>query len=379
MNSIILSLKFLSVQNKFSYRLMFEIGLIITLLVSISGMINGVSGQFITLVTQSNAQNASYLMMQKNATLENSKIPVEVINELDTTYFSYYTPILYETALDSNNQTLPFIYANYSKLINVKPEFMIKEGNIPNSGNQILLGEGLQQQLFTNITLPYTIQLQIGKQTVEKTVTGIFSDNGFYNYGLLDNIETIWTNITTVSMFQFEIKNVQVFPAFQTSVNEIVHKVQPDLKLDITPLKKTAALSKSFYNDIYSLFYYLQIIMLLLLALKVTHASYTLYNRYYKDFMVLRIIGESNIKLQLVFYTIIAIIGNIGLVYGLVIGIALPHVFLLITRVFVQYQGLYLIIPSISDIVGLFVLVNVFFIANSFWVAKLHLDIKMVT
>ena len=357
---------------------MFEIGLIITLLISISGMINGLSGQFVSLLTQPNSNSISYLMIQKNATLETSKIPVKVIKNLDTSYFTYATPMVYETASDPSNQTLTYVYANVTALYTLKKGFLLKDGTLPNKTDQILIGEGLQQQLFQNITIPAQIQLRIGTVNETKTITGIFSDNSFYNYGILDEIGKIWTNLTTISLFQFQIKNDRVYPAFQASVQGIINNVDPGFQLDISPIQKSNKLSESFYNDIYNLFDYLQIILLLLLALKITHASYTLYNRYYKDLMILKVLGTSGLTLQLEFYTVIAIIGNLGIAYGLVIGIALPHVFLLIIRIFVQYQGLYIIIPSLFDIFLMIIITNAVILLNSLWVIKLHLKDKLV-
>ena len=65
-----LSLKFISVQNKFSYRLVFEIALIITLVVSISGMVNGASTQFTTIISQTNTVSPTYLITQRGKTFE---------------------------------------------------------------------------------------------------------------------------------------------------------------------------------------------------------------------------------------------------------------------------------------------------------------------
>ena len=358
---------------------MFEIGLIITLLISISGMINGISGQFVTLLTQSNSNKASYLMIQKNATLETSKIPVDVIKQLDTSYFNYYTPMVYKTVLDNNNETLSYVYLNYTNVMTLKSDFALKEGTISNKTGDILIGEGLQQQLFKNLIVPDTIEVQVGSKKVNKTITGVFTDNSFYDYALVDNINTIWSNLSSVSLFQFQIKNDKVFSDFQALVNNIIHNTDPGLELSISPLKKSNDLSEAFYIDIYNLFFYLQIIMLVLLALKITHASFTLYNRFYKDFIILRILGTSNIKLQIEFFIILGIIGNLGVLYGLIAGIALPHVFLLLIRAFVQYQGLYIIVPNMTDILLLFLLTNCFLILNSFWVVKLQVKDKLVT
>lgn len=379
MNSIVLSLKFISVQSKFSYRLIFEIGLIITLLVSISGMINGLSGQFVSLLTLTEQTNSSYIMIQREKTLETSQIPIELINDLDISFFNYYSPIVYKNALNVENQSIPYIYLNYQQMISLKSELKLIQGILPLKENEILIGQGLRQQSFMNLVLPFEIILEIDSTISTKTITGVLTDNSFYNYGLIENIQNILDKINSISVFQFQIKNHRVLPDFEKEVNNLIELNQPDFKIELSPIQKSGQLAQSFYDDLNGLFYYLQLIMFILLAFKITHASFTLYNRYYKDFMILRILGISRNLLQFNYYFIIFIIGNIGLIYGLVIGIALPHVFLLILKIVIKTQGLQLITPNILDIEFLFFSVNSVFIINSFWVLKLRLEQKLVT
>ena len=220
--------------------------------------------------------------------------------------------------------------------------------------------------------------MKLDNESVTKTITGVFSENSIYDYSMVENINLVWSHLTSVSIFLFQIKNYQVLPDFETTTQNLAQQLHPGLKLDFNPLQKTAELGNAFYNDLYNLFSYLEIIMIILLSLKITHASYTLFYRYYEEFLTLRIIGMSKIKLQLIFYLILAIIGNIGLLYGFIAGIALPQVFLLMIRSVITFHGLNVISPNIQEIFMLLILTNLIFLINSFWIVKMHLQEKLV-
>ena len=347
-------------------------------MVSISGMVNGASTQFTTILAQVNTDTPTYLISQQGTTFEKSQIPVDVIKQIDTSYFNSYTPIIYKQALSQNNESLTFIYANFTTILQDVENFILIQGSIPTNSNQTLLGEGLRTQYFSNLPIPSQITLTIDNKTVTKTITGVFSDNSIYDYSILENINYVWNNINSVSMYMFQIKTYKVLSGFESQTQNMTQSLHPGLKLDFSPLQKTGALGQAFYNDIYNLFFYLELIMIILLALKITHASYTLFYRYYEDFLTLRILGMSNKNLQVIFYLVLLLIGNVGLIYGFVAGIALPHIFLLMIRMVIKNEGLYVITPNIQEILLLFTITNVILLINSFWIAKMHLQEKLV-
>lgn len=374
-----LSIKFIAIQNKFSYRLVFEISLVITLVISISGIINGVSGQFVTLLTQTNTNPGSYLLLEQNMTYEKSNIPIEVIERIDVTYLDFFTPIVLSKANLTIDYDLSYYHANVSSMINTKDDFYIIEGAVPLTENDILIGEGLMLQMDPEMTFPNHISLIFGDTLIKKQIVGVFKDSSPFYYGFLSEISYDWYNLTYVSAYQFHIKNNLVFPDFKEKLYEIISDSKYNFEISIISLRKSDDLSIAFFEDLRSLFDNLQFLLLILLILKVTHSSFTLFNRYSQEFWVLRTLGMSERNLQLLFYMVLAIIGNIGLAYGIVIGITLPQIILLLFRMIAQYDGLYIIVPSMNDLLFVVILSNIVFALNSFWTRRITMEIKQVS
>ena len=361
-----LSLRFIIIEHKFSYRLAFEIALIVFILVAVSGVINGISGEFSLFLVGSSSQGSSqfYLGVEQGKTLEDSKIPIQVTNSIDQTFLYYYSPILALPVNFNRSYSTTFFFASLAR-VDSKSSFLVTIGSLPSNTWEIMIGEGLASQLGISNELNENITFSFNNLSITRTVVGIFEDNSPWYYGFLADISTYWSNLSYISGFEFQIKNSLTLPAFEQKIDSSLNQLNSNIKIDYINLEQKAQLSLSFYEDMKTLFTYLLELLSILIFLKFFHSSYTLLKRLEPELWICRLIGMSDFQLLILFWQIIIFIGNIGIIFGIFLGLLLPDILLYGLKLVLINSSLF-IVPSLNDILIILVVANLQFILASF-------------
>lgn len=364
---ISLSLRFIGVQHKLSYRLALEIGLVVALLVITSGIITGVSNQFASLIVGRKGSQDYFVGIEHAKTLEQSHIPISIIESLDASFVRYFTPFLIYPIVINNSIESNYFFVDFSELIRNKDSFFLNSGKLSISDSDILIGQGLALQLGIENKVPQDITFMYNGSQLDRTIVGIVEDTGPWYYGFLDDFANIWTNLTHVSAFEFQIKNNKVLPVYTQQLNILIQELNLSIQIDIIELNQAINLSRSFNEGLKALFTILLQFCFLFLFLKLFHSSYTLYFRLQHDFWICKIVGMSRRQLQTQLWEIISIIGNIGIIFGFLVGFVLPQFLVLSISPFFDTQNLN-IIPALDDLIIVMIFSNILFFINSFWI-----------
>ena len=367
----VLSLRFVGMQHKITYRIALEIGLIVTLLILTSGIINGVSTQFSSLLIDRNGSNDYFIGIEKGSTIEESKIPQNVIDSLSHTSTSYFSQFIIHTVQVNSSLNINYYFTNLSELVNNKDNFLLVYGRIPSKLPNILIGESLASQLGIGIDFPQEIMLTFNGTTLSRTIVGMFEDSGPWYYGLLDDITNYWSNLTYVNGFEMQIKNNKILDSFKEEINFALLNSSAEIDIDLIKLNQAETVSISFHNELKVLFTILLEFCFLFLFLKLLHSSYVLFQQLYHQFWICKLLGMTKRQLQFLYWKILAITGNLGIIFGFILGLVLPQVLVFGLKPLFNSQN-FNIVPSLNDMVIVFILSNILFFINSFWTYKLR-------
>ena len=374
---ITLGSRFLKLHLNFNSRIIVDVALIITLFVVISGIITGISVQFSSFlysVTNSTDSNY-YVAVQKDKVLETSQVPSNFINSIDRSYITFLTPIISYTAVINNPI---FFHLNYY-LLNLtefrinNPEFYLAAGSYPVNTSEVLIGLGLAEQLGIVNNLPYTITITIENSTYHKIITGIVNDSGPWYFGIISSIIPVWNSTSYISGFEFRIKNSQFLNNFEMQIQELKTSLHLTTELDYQALKQTNGFCLSLYNELHLLFIYFSMLLLALMSAKLIHSSFMLYKKMKRELTLCRILGMQLPIIHAMFFFILFVSGNIGVIFGIFLG--------LLTPLLLVYSGKLLlnatilpVTPSITDLLFLVLISNLIFAFCSFYIYNLHFD-----
>lgn len=369
-----LSIRFLNHENKFNYRIALEIGLIIGLIICTSAVITGLSNQFTTLIQSNTVGQKDYVISESGTALVDSKIPLEIFNQIEPTYINFKIPFYVEPyqLVNGVNKSLYFTY--FSDLSNSKTDFNLIRGFMPINSSQFLIGQGLANSLGITGSFPQKYQIIIPNNSISNvTITGIFTDTGPWYFSLLGELSDIPIPQGLISFIKVQLKNKVNLPVFKDQLQSLATTYHFSNGFAISELNQTDVLANSFFISITDLFNILMLLLFILMSLKLIHSSVTILHRLRYEYLINKILGMSNVELQGIFWLNLVITGNIGVLFGVFIGIALPQLLMVIIN---PFFGSYLLVllPKSSDIIITFVLSNLIFIICSFFTYQLKLE-----
>ena len=111
-----------------------------------------------------------------------------------------------------------------------------------------------------------------------------------------------------------------------------------------------------------------------MLAIKLIHAGFTIYNRLKRSFLICKVIGMSSQQLVTLNWQILAFTGNVGIIFGVLVGFMFPQVLILSLRPFLSGVNI-IIVPTLGDIAVVLLAGNLLFILSSLWVLRLKMTI----
>jgi len=372
-----LGIRFLNFENKFNYRIALEIGLIIGLIVCSSAVITGLSNQFTILIESDYGVPTNYVVSESSTSFGSSQIPFAVYDQLNLTYINFKIPFLVKS-LNSVNQRLNSVYyTNFPALLNSHTEFNLLSGTIPTNTSGYLIGKGLANELGLSNVFPQNLTLNYTNNTnVNIRLTGVFVDSGPWYFSLLGDLNYFGAthyNTSNISFIVVQLKNQVNLPSFRKELDSIKSVDSLSTKISLTELKQSNVLSNSFFVVILRLFNVLMAILFILMALKLIHSSITILHRLKNEFLINKILGMNNVGIQVIFLINLLVTGNIGVILGIFIGIALPQLMMLLINPIFPSHILYLI-PNANDILISIVGANAIFIICSFFVYQLKLE-----
>ncbi len=371
-----LSIRFLNYENKFNYRIALEIGLIIGLIVCASAIITGLSGEFSILIQSDYGAPSNYIISDSNTNFESSKIPYLVYKDLNLTYINFKIPFIVKP-LDSVNPRLNSIYyTDFVSFLNSKTDFNLLKGNIPTNSSSYLIGNGLATELGLSGNYPQNLTItNTNNITTHLLVTGVFIDTGPWYFSILASINAslIASSNNMISFMKVQIKNQQNLYLLQNQLNEIASANHYSINIILTELKQSNVLSNSFFEEIVHLFSILMVILFILMALKLVHSSITILHRLRNEFLINKILGMTNLQIQMIFLFNLLITGNIGVILGIFIGIALPQLLMIAINPFFP-SHLLILVPNLSDIGLSLIVSNIIFFICSFFIFQLKLE-----
>ena len=367
-----LSLRFLNYEHGFNYRVALEIGLIIGLIISFSAVITGLSGAFSVLVNAENSGPGDYLVVESGMNVQTSKIPLEAFNQLPLTYLDFKLPFLVAPIrLNGMNQSI--YYTNLTDYINSKSDFNLYQGNVPNAPNQYLIGLSLSNKLGLNDTFPQTITVQSTRGAMNLTITGTFLDSGPWFFSFMGSFNQTYNSAKNISFIKVLLKNKLNLPVFVTELHTLAQNTDGSSSFSLLELKQSDYLANSFFFEILQLFNIMVVFLFVLMALKLIHSAYTILNRLKNEYLIIKILGLSNSRILLIFWLNLAITGNIGVLFGILVGVALPQLLIVMINPFFKSTQL-ILVPCIFHIFFSIIVANIIFLVSSFSILFLKIE-----
>ena len=367
-----LSLRFINHEQTFNYRIALEIGLIISLIICCSGIITGLTAQFAYL-TNADSTGIDYLISEGDVPLTQSSMPVAVFNSINSKYLNYKLPFLVEPATINGNIPSNIYYTQLNTLEHSKNDFNLIQGALPTQSGEFLVGKGLMDQYNLSFTFPQVLLIKDNNINANITVTGLFWDSGPWFFSFLSNLDQNFNNNNYITFIKIQLKNKVNLPEFTKELDDIYAKFHVNYQYQITELKQRDIVSKSFFSEISQLFNVLIFFLFVLMTLKFFHSSYIVLNRLKNEYLISKILGMTNFRIQGVFLTNLVITGNIGVLLGIFIGLVLPQLLMVLINPFFSSSKLFLI-PSYNYIFLSIVISNCIFFISSWAVYLLKLE-----
>ena len=357
--------------KKHSFRSIMGFALIVAMIVAISGVISGFSTQIFG-ITEKVGESTSIFIQGKDPTY---CIPSPLLDLINHTNIKQVLPISEKMiSLSSENESFncSVVGVNITEFMNYYSRAEVVAGRLPRvnaSFPECLIGKDLS-----------TI---IGSSEINFTDSSIETEQQLIIVGLIQNVKEFqsailvdiidYSKIFNQSLTQNSYQRIKIRMKNGRFMEETISSLKTLLKdylhyLIIKPEQQADVFTSGLFSDIIRQLNIFFSVLLIIALIRVFHAISWFILNYERDLLIMRSIGMSSSQLISLVMISAALIGNTGLVVGILFGILIPSLIFTILALF--FSGDFLI-PNfaMTTILSLSILSNLVIVVASLYPA----------
>ncbi|NHJ25055.1 MAG: FtsX-like permease family protein [Candidatus Lokiarchaeota archaeon] len=327
-----------------SFRSIMGYALIITMMISTSGIISGFSIRIFGLTAKA-GESPSIFIQSKDS---EGGISPNLIHLLVHTNIDKILPVIERTThftSSAKSFNCSFVGLNISKFLSYYINADIYAGRVPNASSilrECMVGKNVYKlagSSLINITDDYYSAnlslLAVGLvQNVQEFQSSIIIDLSSYYKLVHDNLSEINYN-----RIKIRLKN-RVF--VEETISELEEILSPYRdSIEIKPEQQADVFTASIFTDILSKLNLLFGVLFVIALIRVFHTITWFVKKYERDFLIMRAMGLSSLQLSFLVIFLAGIIGNAGFIVGCFFGFLLPS--LLVSILTLYFSGSFLL------------------------------------
>jgi ABC-type lipoprotein release transport system permease subunit len=322
--------------------------LIIAMIIAVSGVISGFSSQIFGITAKAGDSESLYIAPSSHS----DSLPAILPSLLSHTNIDVVLPLMEKTIelISSNSSfTVKILGVNLSTLFDFYSQGELIGGTLPKSSNtsiECLIGKELQ------LLLP-TLDIFIKNQP-------IYFSKELYVAGVIQNVKELQFVVILdtndyLTFFNSTHGNhgyqmIKVLLKNSAFTHETITDLQSSLNdqfpnLIIKPGKQADIFTASMFSDILAQLNLLFGVLFIIALIRIFHSISWFLAHYEREFLIMRACGLSSVQLITIVGILAVIIGNTGLIIGLMFGLVIPSIIFSILALF--FHGSF-IIPNFS-------------------------------
>ncbi|MFW9994426.1 MAG: FtsX-like permease family protein [Candidatus Odinarchaeota archaeon] len=376
----VITLRIIGRNTEHSFRSAIGISLIVAMIVSLFSLLAGFSSELAGLTSQAGSSSYIIISDETSPSFSSSQLPystvelLETISNVEQVFPQVILPISVSIANITTTLETFLWGVNISKLLEFKPDTLLKSGEIPasnyNASNDTVCLAGMTFESITGLQLSgdtiLSGMIRDMSTNVSLKVTGVLYERGMHHDGLITWIEDAWKLypplVNKCSVIEIKLKSPVM--AFKTK-KEIEQKLQQEgLAVNVEFEKKNTEFMDSLFGEIIDKLDYLVTALFVIILLKVFHSTSWLLMQHERDLMLLRILGFSRWSVSFSAILISLVIGNLGFIAGTIFGLLAPLMLISGLNVVMDLVSISFIITEV-DLLKVFVLSNVAMVVGS--------------
>ncbi|MHA1954992.1 MAG: hypothetical protein ACW96U_13715 [Candidatus Heimdallarchaeaceae archaeon] len=330
-------LRIIGRSQKHSFRSIIGFALIIAMIISVSGVISGFSSQIFGITAKAGESQSVYIAPSSPS----STLPVTLPSMLHHTNIDVVLPLMEEEiqVISTNSYfTVKILGANLSTLFDFYSQGELSGGSLPKSTNtsiECLIGKEIQ---FLLPTLDILINHPSSNLSMDLFVAGIVQNVKELELKIiLDTKDFLSVFNRTLDINGFQMIKVSLNNGVFTyeTISDLQYLLNDQYpNLIIRPEKQADIFTTSMFSDILSQLNLLFSVLYIIALIRIFHSISWFLSRYERDFLIMRACGLSSIQLFTLVGSLTLIIGNSGLIIGIVLGLIIPSIIFSILTLF---------------------------------------------
>jgi ABC-type antimicrobial peptide transport system permease subunit len=307
------------------------------MIISVSGVISGFSSQIFGITAKAGESQSVYIAPSSPS----STLPVTLPSMLHHTNIDVVLPLMEEEiqVISTNSYfTVKILGANLSTLFDFYSQGELSGGSLPKSTNtsiECLIGKEIQ---FLLPTLDILINHPSSNLSMDLFVAGIVQNVKELELKIiLDTKDFLSVFNRTLDINGFQMIKVSLNNGVFTyeTISDLQYLLNDQYpNLIIRPEKQADIFTTSMFSDILSQLNLLFSVLYIIALIRIFHSISWFLSRYERDFLIMRACGLSSIQLFTLVGSLTLIIGNSGLIIGIVLGLIIPSIIFSILTLF---------------------------------------------
>ncbi|MFX1283444.1 MAG: FtsX-like permease family protein [Promethearchaeota archaeon] len=352
-----LCLRLIGRSAKHSIHSIIGFALIVTIVITVSGIITGVSTSIYEITAQS---TPSFQFSMRMIDSEN-KITNDIIETLYLGDFESVLPVVKTRANFSANGKLlqtELIGTNLTTLTSFYSWVYMLEGYVPHSNQtpiECIQGADIRGYFTSNITYTLLTENQSGACKIVGTITGVAELQQTIMVHINDFKTIIGESETDLGFSEVKIKVKESISLvdFEKILSDLLGNNYKDIL--VWKEQQPEIYTNTIFKEILAKLELLYIFLFVLVMIRLYHNITWFVITYERTFLIMRAIGLSRERLLLLMILLGLIVGNIGFFMGVLIGIILPPMVLSILTAVLNVRFVVTLAP-ISIIAPLWIL-----------------------
>lgn len=372
-----ITLKFLSREPKKTLNFIRDIAIPIILLLTVGAIIGSVNVQ-LTNLTALTAQSDVLIIRDTNKPIEQSIIPSNLTNQIHESNIKTITPFIYQNEsvqIQNNNKTMQsfiqFVATNLTALEKINPFTSFSSNQLNKlTGSEVLIGSQLAKdyQITSNNLNNFSIYVPSTKSTF--TIGLILEQSDNYVNSLVIDFTTLklinesYDN-SYYSQIMMNVKDSSKITSTLNSIQQTINEFYPNSNLKVIQGSGTSFLLSSILEKIIEQINIFNFILDIIIIVRILQVLLWISHDYEFELNELKIMGSSTFQIYLLFILISIIIGNLGILLGILGTIFIPPIITYLISIF-TLQSATVHQPSLYQMLVTVVEMNILIIGVSF-------------
>lgn len=347
-----------------------DIAIPVILILSVGAIIISVNGQLTNLLNLG-GQNNILIVRDTQTTVENSTVPINLLEGKSITNIEKVVPLIYQTVpiIVKSNQTdihttIQFVAVNISELNSILPFTTIPTYQLNQMNqNQVIIGSQIVSDL------------QLDQNALENYTLYLPTTNSSLKFGFIDSVPDLFPNAIVLNIrniglinktynYQYyselfiSVRDRLKLAQTQSQIQTIITSDFPACNCIVLQGSGTNSLLQNVISKIVSQLKIFNFILDIIIVIRIIQSLFWIAQEYQYELNDLKILGASTSQIYVLFIFLGILMGNLGYLFGVVGSIFIPAFITYLLGIVTLQPGT-IILPTFEQIFVNFIQINV--------------------